>query len=66
MDEFDRIIAGHSSPIVLNAIGEECLPCEECGRLVRARVGAQRLHREITCEMYREPLREAPVRRERP
>lgn len=54
MDEFDRIIAGLDSPLVLNGLGEECLRCESCGRLVEARPGAQRLHTDVTCELYRE------------
>lgn len=35
--------------LTLNALGEECLTCPDCGRLVRARPEAFGLHRRVTC-----------------
>lgn len=58
---FEEIVAGQVEGIVeaydpvLEAV-EECLRCEACGRLVRARPTAWQLHQKLTCGLYQEAL----------
>ena len=58
MQTFEEIIQGLESPIrlITTELGqpEEFLQCEECGRWVRARDTAWQLHRDLTCELYRD------------
>lgn len=56
---FEEIVADQVEGIVIAydpALGEveECLRCEQCGRLVRARPTAWQLHQKLTCGLYQE------------
>ena len=56
---FEEIVAEQLEVIVLADLSnlgqvEECLRCEGCGRLVRARPTAWQLHQKLTCKLYQE------------
>lgn len=55
---FEEIVAGIATDCIVLAapLGEieEFVRCDDCGRLVRARPTAYRLHTKLTCKLYQE------------